>query len=80
MQFARQAGCEELWETYVVRPGWVMSDTAYGFLTWGLGSKYCIWADETAATMLDTVLNGSENQVLDNQTMALRGRQLLRRV
>ena len=69
------------WETVIVKPGGVMAKDGYmiGLLGCVLGSNVLIRIDELAATMVDVVMNGSEDPILSSQVIAAKGRELLRR-
>jgi hypothetical protein len=78
MAFPKEAGCENLWETLIVKPAGVLPKDSNGLLTCVMGSDLSIRVDELAASMIDTVLNGSMEQVQSNREMVTKGRKLLK--
>ena len=70
-----------LWETFIVKPGGVLWKDSYitGLLGCVFGSNLSIRIDELAATMVDVAMNGSEDPILLNRDIVLKGRELLRR-
>lgn len=81
LAFAMKPEIEGLWETLIVKAGFVIQKELRNprdFLGWMLGSKSCIRVDELAANMIDAGSNGwKENTLQDNQLMVTRGRELL---
>jgi len=77
--YAKENGCEERWETFVMKPGGVLKKDLLRFLNWGILDSMMIRSDECAASMIDVALNGSEEGVWMNAAMVSKGRVLLGR-
>jgi hypothetical protein len=79
--FAKEEGSEGLWETVIVKAGFVVSKEGKSprdMLGWVLGSSKSIRVDELAAAMIDIAINGSkEDTIQDCQAMVKRGREAL---
>ncbi|TVY28516.1 hypothetical protein LHYA1_G001918 [Lachnellula hyalina] len=87
--FAKENGCEERWETIVMRPSGVLKKDRFRFLNLtiadtiglyhsdGIDCGYCLGSDECAASMIDVALNGSTEEVWQNSEMVAKGRILL---
>lgn len=80
--FARQEGNEGLWETVIVKAGFVVSKEGRSprdMMGWVLGTTKSIRVDELAAAMIDVAINGSKEDTLqDCQVMVTRGRETLK--
>lgn len=78
--FAKENGCEESWETVVVKPGGVLRKDILKFLPQIIMDYIgAIRSDECAASMIDVALNGSKDGVLKNRAMLDNGRAFLGR-
>ena len=82
LSFAKAEGNEGLWETVIVKAGFVMSKDGRSprdMLGWVLGASRAITVDELAAAMIDVAINGSKDDTLqDCQAMVVRGREALK--
>lgn len=72
------------WTTYVVRPGWVMPPTDesswfHTILSYFMTSRFCLYNDELALTMLRMAISGGVEPVLSSTEIAIEGRELLTR-
>jgi hypothetical protein len=80
--FAKKEGNEGLWETVIIKAGFVVSKEGRSprdMFGWVLGSKNSIRVDELAAAMINIALNGStEDTLQDCQAMVTRGRDALK--
>ena len=78
LRFAKKEGNENLWETVIIKAGFVVSKEGRSprdMLGWVLGSKNSIRVDELAAAMIDVAAKGSKEDTLqDCPTMVRRGR------
>lgn len=79
-EFAEGKEIQGLWESFIVKPGGILTKDGYmtGLLCCVFGSNLSIRIDELAVTMVDVVLNGSEDPVLLNRAIVAKGRELLR--
>ncbi|TVY88112.1 hypothetical protein LAWI1_G002830 [Lachnellula willkommii] len=76
--FAKENGCEERWETIVMRPSGVLKKDRFMFLNPAIVDTIgFIRSDECAASMIDVALNGSTEGVWQNSAMVAKGRTLL---
>jgi len=79
LQFAKDY---KLWETLIVKAGWVFTPTdGWNHRTWmgrAMGDKSAIGCDELAEVMVDAVMNGwTEEEVnMSNQYMVTKARDL----
>ncbi|KAH6668965.1 nucleoside-diphosphate-sugar epimeras-like protein [Halenospora varia] len=79
-KFAQENGCEENWETVIVKPGGVLKKDVLKFLPQAIMDYIgAIRSDECAASMIDVALNGSKDGVLKNRAMLDNGRAFLGR-
>ncbi|KAG9233749.1 nucleoside-diphosphate-sugar epimeras-like protein [Amylocarpus encephaloides] len=77
-KFAKENGCEEYWETFIMKPGGVLKKDSVAFLNWAI-PNCIIRGDECAASMIDVALNGAEQEIVKMDTMVLKGKSLLGR-
>jgi len=81
--FASQELSKGLWETLIVKSGFVISKdirSPRDLMGWMLGTKACVRVDELAATMIDAALDGwKEDTMQDVQAMGAKGREILGR-
>jgi len=80
LAFAKQPGNQGLWESYVVKSGFVVTKDGMSprdMFGWMIGGK-SIKVDELAAGMIDIALRGSEVETLDNPAMIARGQATLK--
>ncbi len=79
--FATKEETKGLWETLIVKSGFVISKeirSPRDFMGYMMGTKACVRVDELAATMIDAALNGwKENTLQDVPAMGAKGRELL---
>lgn len=64
------------WESYVVRPWFVVDErpkVAYVF-----GDNSWILREELGAAMVEAAVNGGESRLLDNATLKFNGRKVLK--
>ncbi|TVY75984.1 hypothetical protein LSUE1_G007785 [Lachnellula suecica] len=76
--FAKENGCEDRWETIVMKPSGVLKKDRFTFL--GEAVRDCVTiikSDECAASMVDVALHGSEKGIWLNDAMIARGRLIL---
>ena len=80
VDFPKQNDTEDLWETFIARPGSVQpkSGATGAILTYVLGTTLSIRVDELAIAMTDTVLNGTGSKIQSNPELLERGRTLLK--
>ena len=80
--FAQDEGNEGLWETVIVKAGFVVSKEGRSprdIMGWVMGTTKSIRVDELAAAMIDVAINGSmEDTLQDCQAMVIRGREALK--
>lgn len=82
IDFAYDPVCQDLWETIVARPGGVIKRGAIfaGIASLvGGSSGWAIYSDELALALIDAVMSGSEEQLLEPQQLLKRGRNLMKK-
>ncbi|KAH7323710.1 hypothetical protein BKA65DRAFT_73476 [Rhexocercosporidium sp. MPI-PUGE-AT-0058] len=84
LDFAKTSETQGVWETLIVKAGFVTSKEGRSprdIVGWMMGSKASISLDEIAAVLIDSTLNGWEEDTLeDNEIMVRKGRQALKKV
>ncbi|KIX04813.1 uncharacterized protein Z518_05684 [Rhinocladiella mackenziei CBS 650.93] len=64
-----RGGTKRSWETYVVRPGYVLSKERGGMITAIFGNASMLRVDELAAAMIEVALNGHPERRLFHPTL-----------
>ena len=78
--FADAEQTKGLWETLIVKSGFVISDgsSPRDMFGWMLGANKSIRVDELAAFMIDAAMNGREESTIqDNEAVVKKGREVL---
>jgi hypothetical protein len=78
--FAEAEETKGLWETLIVKSGFVISDSSSprDMFGWVLGANKSIRVDELAAFMIDAAMNGREESTIqDNEAMVNKGEEVL---
>ncbi|KAF2001940.1 hypothetical protein P154DRAFT_489448 [Amniculicola lignicola CBS 123094] len=80
IEVAEDTSIGRFWETRIARPGMVVQRGAtFGEALCMLGSTWTIRSDELALALIDTVVSGSNEQVIDTVTLRNRGQNLFKR-
>lgn len=82
IDFAKDPATNGLWETIIARPGGVVKrGTMFGEAAALVGgsSGWTIRSDELAVALIDAVMNGSEDQLLQPVALLNRGQQLIKK-
>jgi len=66
------------WETYVVRPGYVLSKERGNIVTAIFGNGFLLRVDELAAAMVEIALNGSQERTLLHPALVKKGKEVLK--
>jgi hypothetical protein len=81
LEFAQEEGNKGLWETMIVKTGFVVSKEGRSprdIIGWAMGTTKTIRVDERAAAMIDVAINGNkEDTRQDCQAMVMRDREAL---
>jgi len=78
MKFAKGFGTQGLWETFIVKPCWVVPKNSNEMISWIVGANLSIRIQHLAVVMVDIALCGSQDQVFYNRMMVEKGQELLK--
>lgn len=80
VEFAKDPSTGGFWETYAARPGMVVrrGSLSGDAMIAILGDKMSIRSDELALALIDTVVNGSNEDIVQCAALVKKGQQLLK--